>query len=412
MDCPVTENTDNVAIPLLLAKLGGAMIASGQPAHEIEQELVEVGARLGYAGLQVGVAPTGLVLSLRSGDPATYESVGGPIGLDKASEVRRIRHQLVASELAPGDALGQLLALRDQPSLYASWIISLAWVLVSCGIALILQPGWANLALVAVCSGLVYALLKLAKRTPLVATLLPTISAFLVTAIVYSVAGLGWIEGPLRTVLPALAPLLPGAVMVTAMSELAAGHMQAGASRLAYGTVQLGLFGLGLVAALTILNVPTELMLNERIDDIGWWGIPVGLVVLAIGICLIENIALSVSPWVLLVLLMAFGAQSGGHALGSAALGGFFGAIAANFGAAVCESLRPRLVRLVLFLPAFWLLVPGSLGLIGVTTLVAAPDQAMTTGLEVLVVICAIALGLLVGSAVGLAIRRRGDRSR
>ena len=91
----------------------------------------------------------------------------------------------------------------------------------------------------------------------------------------------------------------------------------------------------------------------------------------------------------------------------SAALGGFFGAIAASLGATFVELLRPQLARLVLFLPAFWLLVPGSLGLLGVTTLVADRGQAVDAGLDITAVICAIALGLLIGSALGLALRNR-----
>ena len=120
-----------------------------------------------------------------------------------------------------------------------------------------------------------------------------------------------------------------------------------------------------------------------------------------------ESVELSLAPWVLLVLLAAFGAQLGGHLLGSAAIGGFFGAIAASLGASLVERIRPQTARLVLFLPAFWLLVPGSLGLIGVTTLVADPAHAIETGLEVATVICTIALGLLVGSSAGLALRGR-----
>ncbi len=104
---------------------------------------------------------------------------------------------------------------------------------------------------------------------------------------------------------------------------------------------------------------------------------------------------------------MAFAAQSAGHAVGSPALGGFFGAVAASLGATFVELLRPRLARLVLFLPAFWLLVPGSLGLLGVTTLVADRGQAVDAGLAITAVICAIALGLLVGSAIGIAVRNR-----
>ena len=391
----------------VLARLGAAMIATGQPAHEIEEELGAVGARLGHPRIQASVAPTGLILSLRSGEPATYESVDGSVRLDQASEVRRIRHQLVAGELGAADALEQLSALRARPARYPSWIVGVAWVAVAVGIALILQPGWNNAALTAGCSVVVYGLMALAGRARRLSGLLPTAAAFAVSLIVFAAADAGWIDGPLRTVLPALAPLLPGALIVTGLSELAAGHLQAGTPRLVHGVVQLGLFAAGLIAATAVLDVPPEAMGNVRVDDIGGWAAPAGLLLIALGICFMESVELAMSPWVLLVLLLAFGAQSGGQALGSAALGGFLGAIAASLGATLVERVRPRTARLVLFLPAFWLLVPGSLGLVGVTTLVAEPDRAVETGLGIAAVICAIALGLLVGSSAGLALRGR-----
>ena len=391
----------------LLARLGAAMAATGQPTHEIEEELVEAGARLGYPRIQVGVAPTGLHLALHSGEPATYESVGPALRLDQAGEVRRLRHELTVGELDPAAAFEQLAALPERPERYPRWSRLPAWIGVSLGIALILQPAWANAALAAGCSVVVHALLSLGRRTRSLAALVPTVAAFAVAAIVFAVAGAGWIEGPLRTVLPALAPLLPGALIVTGMSELAAGHMQAGASRLIYGIVQLGLFAVGLIAATAVLDVPAELMGNVRVADIGWAAAPAGLLLIAFGICFVESVELSTTPWVLLVLLVAFAAQWSGNALGSAALGGFLGAIAASVTATLVERIRPRSARFVLFLPAFWLLVPGSLGLVGVTALVADPARAAESVLGVLAVICAIALGLLVGSSVGLALRRR-----
>lgn len=407
MDEPVEGDDREASARILLTHLGAAMIATGQPVHEIEEELAEVGVQLGYSRIQVGVAPTGLLLSLRSGDPATYESVAAPLRLDQASEVRRIRHQLIFDELDPAKALGQLSTLRARPERYPRWVIFLGWVTVSLGIALILQPGWSNAAVATGCSAVIYGLLTLGRRVRVLASLLPTVTAFVATVMVFATANAGWIDGPLRTVLPPLAPLLPGALIVTGMSELAAGHMQAGASRLIYGIVQLGLFAVGLIAATAVLHVPAELMTNVRVDEIGWWAAPVGLLFIALGICLMESVELSMAPWVLLVLLMAFGAQLGGHALGSVALGGFVGAVAASLGATLVELMRPQSARLVVFLPAFWLLVPGSLGLISVTTLVADPGHSVENGLGVVAAICAIALGLLVGSSVGHALRSR-----
>ena len=280
----------NATVRILLAHLGAAMIATGQAAHEIEVELGEVADRLGYPQIQVAVSPTGLILSLRSGEPATYESVSASVRLDQAGEVRRIRHQLVSQELDPIDALAQLSTLRARPLRYSLWLVRLAWVMISLGRALILQPGWTNTAVVIACSIVVYGLMAVAKRARVLTSLLPTVAAFVVTIIVFLAAGAGWIEGPLRTLLPPLAPLLPGALIVTGMSELAAGHMQAGTSRLSYGFVQLGLFAVGLLSATTLLHVPTDMMVNVRVDTIGWWAAPAGLLLIALGICLMESV--------------------------------------------------------------------------------------------------------------------------
>ena len=179
---------------------------------------------------------------------------------------------------------------------------------------------------------------------------------------VFGAADAGLLEGPLRTVLPPLAVLLPGALVVNGMSELAAGHMQAGSARLTYGLVQLALFALGLLMATSLLGVPPSMLTNLRVNEIGWVGAPVGLVLIGFSICLMEGVPLRMQGWVLLVLSLAFVAQVAGQQLGSIGFGGFLGAIAASLGASMVELRRPQLARLVLFLPAFWLLVPENWG--------------------------------------------------
>jgi uncharacterized membrane protein YjjB (DUF3815 family) len=183
--------------------------------------------------------------------------------------------------------------------------------------------------------------------------------------------------------------------------------MQAGSARLTYGLAQLGLFAVGLLMATSLLRVPTSTMVNLRVDEIGWAGAPVGLVLIGLSICLMEGVPLRMQGWVLLVLSLAFVAQVAGQQLGTIALGGFLGAIAASLGASAVELRRPQLPRLVLFLPAFWLLVPGSLGLVGVTELAAGRESASDVALGLLGVAIAISLGLLVGSSLGRSLRGR-----
>lgn len=397
----------DTATRALLAHLGTAMIATGQPVQEIEEELGEVGARLGYPQVQTAAGPTGIVVSLTDGGAATYRAAPPGLRLHQSASVRRIRHQLVRGELTTGAARDQLEAVARRPVRHPLWLVALAWPVLAVGIALILQPGWANVVAAIVGAVLVFGLVQLAERFQLVKALLPTLAAFLVSVIVFGAADAGLLEGPLRTVLPPLAVLLPGALVVNGMSELAAGHMQAGAARLTYGLVQLGLFALGLLMATTLLRVPASVLSNVRVDEIGWAGAPVGLLLIGVSICLMEGVPLRMQGWVLLVLSLAFGAQLAGQELGSIGLGGFLGAIAASLGASAVELRRPQLARLVLFLPAFWLLVPGSLGLVGVTELAAGRASASDVAVGVLGVVIAISLGLLVGSSLGQSLRGR-----
>lgn len=407
MSSPPETPDDATQIRALLSHLGTSLIAAGQPAHEIEEELAEVAVRLGYPDAQTAVGPTGLFVTLTDGGPTTHRSAPPGLRLHQSASVRRIRHQLARGELAPDAAQEQLAAVARRPVGTPQWLIALAWPLLAVGISLILQPGWANVATAAVGAVIVQALVRLAERHQVVKTLLPTLAAFLVSLVVFGAANAGLLEGPLRTVLPPLAVLLPGALVVNGLSELAAGHMQAGSARLSYGFVQLGLFALGLLMATTLLRVQSPLLANLRVDEIGWAAAPVGLLLIGLSIGLMEGVPLAMQGWVLLVLSLAFGAQVAGQQLGSTGLGGFLGAITASLGASVVELRRPELPRLVLFLPAFWLLVPGSLGLVGVTELAAGHESGTEMALGVLGVAIAISLGLLVGSSLGRSLRGR-----
>lgn len=401
---------DDDAVRTLLAYLGAAMVATGQPVSDVEDDLARVSAALGYPGIQIAASPTGVILNLASGGAATFESVQGGLRLDQAAEVRAIRHRLSQSTLTVSQATAELLALRRRPPRYPQWLANLGWIAIATGIALILQPGGPNVAFAAAGAVVVVALFRLGQRFALIATLLPTLASFVLGCGVFAAANADWLDGPLRTLLPPLAVLLPGALIVTAMSELAAGDMVAGASRLTFGLVQLLLFTLGIVAASHVIALPAAALANLRVDTLGWWAAPLGLILISIGIGVLESPPVRLLPWITVVLGLAFAAQSYGQHVSGAVLGSFLGAATASLGSSLVEAVRPNLPRLVVFLPAFWLLVPGSLGLLSTTALVTNPAGGGANALEVATVVCAIAAGLLVGEAVarsfGGALRR------
>src|SRR5262249_33525767 len=87
-------------------------------------------------------------------------------------------------------------------------------------------------------------------------------------------------------------------------------------------------------------------------------------------------------------------------------LGGFVGAVAMTIVAYWIDQAPGAPPFLVLFLPAFWMLVPGVLAMVSLTDLVG--NEATTALLElgqVAFTIVSIALGVLVGAAGAQTIR-------
>ncbi|WP_289033231.1 threonine/serine exporter ThrE family protein [uncultured Arsenicicoccus sp.] len=385
----------------LLVYLAAALVAGGMPVHEVEADVRRCARALGQSGCQLSALPTGVVLSLGYGSPATFEAVEGSLRLDQSAEVNVIQRGLEDGTVTATEALERLVTLRARPHRYDVPGMYAGGAFVAAGIALILQPSLRSVLFALVCSPLVVALLRVSGRHRLLTILFPSVAAFVVSLLAFWAGEHGLVPGPLRSLLPPLAVLLPGALIVTGLSELAAGAMVAGTSRLVYGASQLVLFGLGVGAAAVLLRVPPDLLANDRSHDLGWWAALVGLVVLTVGISLMEAVPPRLVPWVLLILAATFASQVLGQALvPSPWFGAFLGAVAASLGASAVELLRPRLPRLVVFLPSFWLLVPGSLGLMSVTQLgLDTPFAADTIALSV-GVICAISVGLVVGSGV------------
>ena len=150
------------------------------------------------------------------------------------------------------------------------------------------------------CSVLVAVLIEVAARSRLALTLLPVVAAFVVGCAVFLAADHDLLDGPLRTLLPPLAVLLPGALIVTGMSELAAGAMVAGTSRLVFGTVQLLLFSRGRAGrGARDRRCRRQELANVRVEELGAWAPWVGLVLLGIGVCLNLSAPPAVLPFIL-----------------------------------------------------------------------------------------------------------------
>jgi uncharacterized membrane protein YjjB (DUF3815 family) len=207
-------------------------------------------------------------------------------------------------------------------------------------------------------------------------------------------------DNPVRILIPPLATFLPGGMITIATVELAAGQMVSGASRLVNGMVQLGLLAFGIVAAASLIGVDHQLLVDDPVNRLGPWAPWVGVVIVAIGNYLHFSAPVRSLWWILLVLGIAYAGQTLGGAVFDAELSGFFGALAMTPVVLWIDDRPYGTPSLVTFLPAFWLLVPGAIGLIGVTEIVGADQVVGTADLAAaLTSVAGIALGVLIGSA-------------
>lgn len=413
--CAVPDSAplDDADSRRLLTYLAAALVAGGMPTHEVEQQVRSVAHRLGFRTAQVAATPTNVMVALETGEPATVEAIEGGLRLDQLAIANALSANLQTGRLSPGEGLVRLRLLRARPHRYNTIGLYGGGACAAIGIALILQPATRSVIFAALLSPVVVTFIQLAARFRSLQALLPSMAAFVVAFAAFLAAQHGLVAGPLRTLLPPLAVLLPGGLIVTGLSELAAGSMVAGTSRLTYGAAELLLFALGVGGAVALLHVPSAQMANTRLDDFGFGGAIIGVVLVTIGIALMEAVPMSLVPAVFVVIAATFGCQAYGQSIVHAPIfGAFLGAVAASFGAAVLELVRPQLSRIVVFLPSFWLLVPGSLGLLSVSQIGASSSDALATMMLTAGTIVAIALGVIVGSTGARGLRPITRRTR
>jgi uncharacterized membrane protein YjjB (DUF3815 family) len=243
-------------------------------------------------------------------------------------------------------------------------------------------------------------LLRLTRGHVALTILVPPACATLVSVLSFEAVTHGVADDPgLRTLIAPLITFLPGGMLTTATVELASGEMVAGASRLVSGTVQLMLLAFGIVAGAEIAGLPPEqAIVDEQLNLLGWWAPWLGVLVFGVAAAVFFSAPRGSLAWLLLVLAVAWIAQfAAGQAI-SPEISAFVGALAMTPVALGVARLPGGPPSQVTFLPAFWLLVPGALGLIGVATVVGDPSSAdIGDLLKPIGAIFSVALGVLCG---------------
>lgn len=402
-DKPPPADTNDVLE--FMFRLGQAFLACGEQTAKVELSLRRMASAYGMRKSRVIAFPTGIFITVHDGEQERVTVAEGPtqtLRLDQISDVYALGAKAERGSIAPTSGLQQLNEIQKKKPRFGPVGAVVGHAILSVGLTMILKPALANLA-AAASLGAIVGVLKLFNRgRAVLAVPLPVVAATMVSALVYLAVKYNLLDRPTHALIPPLVTFLPGAMLTLGMVELAFGDMVSGSSRLITGFVQLVLLAFGLSAGAWIVGVGPESLVDSavRISEVPWlpWA---GVFVFGIGVFLHFSAPKNSLGWMLLVLLLAFAAQKAGALItGNEEISGFFGMLVATPLGYLIQLRFNGPPAMVTFLPSFWLLVPGALGLVSVTQMLSDRSAGIDGMTTAVFAIASIALGTLLGASL------------
>lgn len=392
----------------LLRHLGITMSRAGEPADRVASILGQIATVYGATGLTFFVVPTGVFVRIDLGPSSSVDFETGastPLRLNQVDALYRLIDDIRLTHVDAHTASARLQDLLTAEPRFSGLAAVLGSGVLTVGLGLMLNPTASAVPAFLFLGVLVGMLRWWADREPILALVLPVVAAIMVTWLVFKWLAPVLDASALDIVIPSLVTFLPGAALTMATVELSTGDMLAGSARLVYGLERLLLLTFGITMGAQLAGLAPSTTQGQ--SALGAWAPWLGVLVFGAGQYVASSAPRRTLGWLLLVLYTAYGVQAlSGRLLGS--LGASF--LAAAVVLPVCYAIQSRRSGPpvpVTFLPTFWLLVPGALGLAGVAQIVGV-GQAAGLGdfLNALLSIIAIAVGVLVGSGVSERIGR------
>ncbi|PWJ25088.1 uncharacterized membrane protein YjjP (DUF1212 family) [Branchiibius hedensis] len=387
-----------------LTVLGEAMLDISAPLIQVNHTLRKVATAGGAPQAAIITLPTALLVSVSGVEDSATAAVGAgerDIDLGQMQGITEVADQASDGRLTPRDGLARLSAIADADYPYPAVVQIAGYAAMSIGIALLLGANPLDLAVAAVLGILTALVLRWTARIePVYSAMVVLATSFIVAVITFLLARTGWDLNPLAVLIPPLITFLPGAQLTNGTIDLVTKQIVSGSARLTAGLMQLALLAVGITAAASLLGVPASLTRNAGQSFFGPLAPWAGVLIYGVGLVFYKAARPGARRWILLVLVVAYAGQVVGGVLFGSAVSAMVGAFFMTPAAMIVSTRPTGPPPLVSFLPGFWLLVPGALGLVGVTTAVGGGSTAVATLVTTGTTLVTISLGVLAGLAV------------
>lgn len=389
-----------------MAVLGTAMIDSGYPVGLVRDALGDLAAMSGRPTVEAVVFPTSIFVSAADDEETQTRAVAAGDSSYLLYQVDIVDHIVGIARRRPRAAAwvrGQVAHVAEAPPPFSRVQRIWAYGLVSAALSVLLGASWWGVVVAGLLGVAVGAVLLFIERLDSGLQALAIVAVSTGVALVVLLIARTLDPGVLPAMVAPLVILLPGGLLTIAVIELATGQIMSGAARAAAGAMRLLLLATGIVAASALVGIPARdpLQVNP-LGPIAPW---IAVALFGIGIAIYQCARPASMGWILVVLYVAFGAQVIGDVFFDGVLSALVGAAVMTPVAVVIARQRTGPPAIVSFLPAFWLLVPGALGLVGVAGVLDGDLDATSTIITTVATMIAIALGVLLGLAVSGSLR-------
>ena len=405
---PAVVATRSLPIVQFMLELAAALNRAGESVALNQARMQRVAKAYDVTGARVAVLPNMVLAAGGRGVPAALEfSHLDPTGhrLDQTAAIADLASQAERAAIDPDDGLRRLDEIAVMRHRFGAAGVIGGHMVLTIGLALILQPTPEALGTAAGFGALIGALKLYASHRQTVSVLLPLLAATLVSALAFGFQPDKTIDGSMRVLIPCLVTFLPGSLLTTATLDLAAGEVISGSSRLVAGTMQLVLLELR-----PRRGGPDRRGLTRQGDHQRGAEHARRLGAVARRPRVRHRLLRALLRTAPRARLAPSRALLGPTSVNSSAAGSspsrsaaFFGGLIVTPVAAWVQTRPSGPPALATFLPAFWLLVPGAVGLIGVAEFVGSDRAAgLDHFVHAITTFVSIGVGVLVGNAIVL----------
>ena len=213
---------------------------------------------------------------------------------------------------------------------------------------------------------------------------------------------------PVRVAVIPVLTLIPGAALTTALIELTAGAMISGSARLVYALVVLLSMAFGLALAIDLVGIGSRNLQDLTTNQAPSWVLWIAPLIFGLG-----NILYFCPPrrvWFWLV-VVAFGTFWINQGLQQVMKPAFAGGVALGIALLVAWAINAHVKGnpsvLVMFLPTFWLMVPGSMGFVAISGAITEDRELSDLGGSAALSLLSMAICMMVASVLAPMVTRR-----